>query len=147
MVEEVHGECGSISIHCPLHVCTCTCSQSHLTDTHVLFAIISLLLIVYSIQKVPMRKCQKKYLKQLSKKQGLEVNYSSALFSTFFFLMKCDYIECMLVTSGVMMTSTKKKTFCSHYNQQQIISELLWAIGKDPGMTSPFWSVFQGSLF
>ena len=47
MVEEVHGECGSISIHCPL--CTCTCSQSHLTDTHVLFAIISLLLIIYSI--------------------------------------------------------------------------------------------------
>ena len=45
MVKEVHGECGSISIHCPL--CTCTCSQSHLTDTHVLFAIISLLLIIY----------------------------------------------------------------------------------------------------
>lgn len=48
----------------------------------------------------------------------------------------------MLVTSGVMMTSTKKKTLCSHYNQQQIMSELLGAIGKDPGMTNPFWPVF-----
>lgn len=36
----------------------------------------------------------------------------------------------------------QKKKFCSHYNQQQILSELLWAIGKDPGMTGPFWSVF-----
>ena len=39
MVEEVHGECGSISIRCP--VCTCTYSQSHV-KTHVLSAIISL---------------------------------------------------------------------------------------------------------
>lgn len=61
--------------------------------------------------------------------------FFSSLFHLFFFLMKCDYIEYMLVTSGVMMTSTKKKTFCSHYNQQQIISELLWAIGKNLGMT------------
>lgn len=65
-------------------------------------------------------------------------------FSSLFhlFLKKCDYIEYMLVTSGVMMTSTKKKTLCSHYNQQQIMSELLGAIGKDPGMTNPFWPVF-----
>ena len=39
MVEEVHGECGSISIRCP--VCTCAYSQSHV-KTHVLSAIISL---------------------------------------------------------------------------------------------------------
>ena len=80
-----------------------------------------------------------KVLEEVSETTEQETGFRGKLFFSslfhLFFLMKCDYIECMLVTSGVMMTSTKKKTFCSHYNQQQIISELLWAIGKDLGMT------------
>lgn len=87
-----------------------------------------------------------KVLEEVSETTEQETGFRVKLFFSslfhLFFLMKCDYIECMLVTSGVMMTSTKKKKFCSHYNQQQILSELLWAIGKDPGMTGPFWSVF-----
>lgn len=54
-----------------------------------------------------------KVLEEVSETTEQETGFRVKLFFSslfhLFFLMKCDYIECMLVTSGVMMTSTKRK--------------------------------------